>query len=70
MGTESFKKSKARIRTIFKELINVYKAKNYKEETVKLNSTKTGVPAFQLRFIKQGEDCKYYRIMLNDVDIN
>lgn len=56
MRTESIKNSKTRIRTFFKELIKVFNAKNYKEEIVKLEYTKTGVPVFQLRFIKQGTD--------------
>ena len=69
MKTESIKNSKARIRTFFKELIKAYKDKDYKERIVKLKHTKTGVPAFQLRFVKQDEDCKYYRILLDDTKI-
>ena len=70
METESIKNSNTRIRSFFKELIKVYKSKNYKEEIVKLKRTKTGVSAFQLRFMKKGEDCKYYRILLDDTRFN
>ena len=70
MKNKSVKNSKARIRSFFKELIKVYKSKNYEEEIVKLDHPKTGVPTFQLRFVKQGEDCKYYRILLDDTRLN
>lgn len=61
---------KSQIRTLFKELINRYKSSNYKEEIVQVKSTINKVPTFQLRFVKEGEDCKYYRILLKDVGMN
>jgi FMN-dependent NADH-azoreductase len=61
---------KSQIRTLFKELIKRYKSNNYKEEIVQVKSNVNKIPTFQLRFVKQGEDCKYYRILLNDVRMN
>ena len=64
MEKAKIKNPKTQIRTFFKELISIYKLKNYKEEIVRTKPTVNGVPTFQLRFVKLGEDCKYYRILL------
>lgn len=59
-----------KIRALFKELIKVYKEQDYNEEIVEIKSGSGEVPTFEIRFIKQGIDCKYYRILLNENDIN
>lgn len=59
--------AKSQIRALFNELIKRYRSKNYKEEIVQMKSTLNNVPTFQLRFVKQGEDCKYYRILLKEM---
>ena len=58
-------KTKNKIRSLFKELIKVYKSKKYKDEIIHVESKKKNVPVFQLRFFKRGEESIYYRILLN-----
>lgn len=55
------------IRQFFKELILKHNSEGYKEKIVAVNS-KNEIPTFQLRFIKQGEECKYYRVIVKDTD--
>jgi len=62
--------SSSKIRVLFKELIKVYQEQDYNEEIVEIKSAPNEIPTFELRFIKNGIDCKYYRILLNDNDIN
>ena len=58
-------KTKNKIRSLFKELIKVYKSKKYHDEIIHVESKKNDVPVFQLRFFKRGEECIYYRILLD-----
>jgi hypothetical protein len=58
-------KYKKHIQQLFKELIKRYKSDGYKEKIVPKSSEDT-FPTFQLRFIKQGNNCVYYRIVLRD----
>jgi len=61
---------KIKIRQFFKELINIYKSQNYEEEIIEIKSSKNGIPIFELRFIKHETERKYFRILLDDQEIN
>ena len=63
-------KTKYKIRSLFKELIKVYKSKKYKDEIIHMESKQKNVPVFQLRFFKRGEESIYYRILLNQKEIS
>lgn len=58
-----------RIRELFKELIKRYKENKYSEEIIKTKNKKNNVPVFQLRFFKRGEKSIYYRILLNENEV-
>jgi len=66
MKRAKLRKIKNRIRKLYKELIDVHKKVNYKEKIVDLGKKSNGKLVFQLRFIKNGQDCKYYRILVKD----
>jgi len=63
-------KTKHKIRSLFKELIKVYKSKKYKDEIIHVEYKKDNAPVFQLRFFKHGEESIYYRILLNQKEIS
>jgi hypothetical protein len=63
-------KTKRVIRNLFKELIEVYKSKKYKEEIINAESNEKNTPTFHLRFFKRGEESIYYRVLLNPEDNN
>jgi len=63
-------KTKRIIRNLFKELIEVYKSKKYKEEIISSKSNEKNTPTFHLRFFKQGKKSIYYRVLLNSEDNN
>ena len=65
MKSKVSNKTKNKIRSLFTELIKVYKSKKYKDEIIHVESKKNDVPVFQLRFFKRGEESIYYRILLN-----
>lgn len=59
------RKYKKHIQQLFKELIKKYKSDGYKKKIVP-KTTQDTFPTFQLRFIKQGNSCVYYRIVLRE----
>ncbi len=60
-----------KIREFFKELIKIYREKKYVDEIIQTEPTKNeSVLSFQLRFIKKGEDCIYYRVLLDKNEKN
>lgn len=65
MIQSAFKKNKKRIRILFKELIKRYKSQGYKSNIVHVKN-RGKYPTFQLRFIKQGSSCIYYRVVLRE----
>ncbi len=66
MKRAKLRKIKNRIRKLYKELIKAHKKTKYKEKIVNLNEKRNGNLVFQLRFIKNGKDCKYYRVLVRD----